>query len=405
MLSSLYNLLSIAPLAGGALSVDKMESLTKEVLRLAGPTLQGFTDIGIGIASIFLLFVVFVYVTNILDGGKFQVKMLLPFLVYLCVCNFTLVSGPIVSFVVKLQETCVSKALSSQNATFDMLTDGAYSKGETKGVFGLWVSMAKVNNSKDTKADEEIKKKLDALSAGEDVEDATITENTVQSTTDGTTNSTKTFSMKGIGQNIGNALSKFWKSIQADLLRPFFGKNVMDYICYGFMGILVTLMDWIAQLLNVAITAMGAIACGIVVAFGPITWAFAVFPGNQRVIGSWCIRLCQFALYSPIVALITTFFHSLLIYFAQGLTSLETGGSATACACLILALIASLMQVPSIASMIIEGAQGALSLSQGLSTVHSVVDMAHDATEMANWSKNEGAGGAGAPGGSGPIHP
>ena len=71
--------------------LDSLRDISKE-------TANGFTQIGIGIASIFFLIVVFYYVASILDGGKFQIKMLMPLLIYLIVCNFNIVSQPVVSF-------------------------------------------------------------------------------------------------------------------------------------------------------------------------------------------------------------------------------------------------------------------------------------------------------------------
>jgi len=102
------------------------------------------------------------------------------------------------------------------------------------------------------------------------------------------------------------------------------------------------------------------------VAFGPITFGFAVFPGQGRNILSWFLRLCQFALWAPICALIDVF--SVMIFDEMASNSLSTGSLAMAIAVAVCNLVA-LTSVPTIASMIIEGAQGAVSLSQGLQTI------------------------------------
>ena len=340
-------------------------SLTRSVIDMAEPAMSGMQEIGKGIGSIFLLFVIFVYITNILDGGKFQVKMLLPLLIYVCVCNFKLIASPVINFATTIQRSCVDACGNIQDKFMNDMTGGKYESGQA---VSLWHAFLEKSNST---PQSEIEKQIASANsdAGElNGDDADIDDND---------ESPKRFSFKGLGNNIINALNKFKDTIVGQFLSSFI-HNPGNAIVYGFMGLVVTVLDWVAQLLNIALTALGAVMTAIVVAFGPITWAFAIFPGNGKTIGAWAIRICQFVLYSPIVALIQAFFTTCLYMFTQGsMSSSLAEGSATvlAAAGLILGLIAGLMSVPAIASMIIEGAQGAVTISQGLMTASSLTNL------------------------------
>ncbi len=344
---------------------DNAMSLTRSVIDMAEPAMSGMQEIGKGIGSIFLLFVIFVYITNILDGGKFQVKMLLPLLIYVCVCNFKLIASPVINFATTIQRSCVDACGNIQDKFMNDMTGGKYESGQA---FSLWHAFLEKSNST---PQSEIEKQIASANsdAGElNSDDADIDDND---------ESPKRFSFKGLGNNIINALNKFKDTIVVQFLSSFI-HNPGNAIVYGVMGLVVTLLDWVAQLLNIALTALGAVMTAIVVAFGPITWAFAIFPGNGKTIGAWAIRICQFVLYSPIVALIQAFFTTCLYMFTQGGMSFGVvEGSATvlAAAGLILGLIAALMSVPAIASMIIEGAQGAVTISQGLMTASSLTNL------------------------------
>ena len=344
---------------------DNAMSLTRSVIDMAEPAMSGMQEIGKGIGSIFLLFVIFVYITNILDGGKFQVKMLLPLLIYVCVCNFKLIASPVINFATTIQRSCVDACGNIQDKFMNDMTGGKYESGQA---VSLWHAFLEKSNST---PQSEIEKQIASANsdAGElNGDDADIDDND---------ESPKRFSFKGLGNNIINALNKFKDTIVGQFLSSFI-HNPGNAIVYGFMGLVVTVLDWVAQLLNIALTALGAVMTAIVVAFGPITWAFAIFPGNGKTIGAWAIRICQFVLYSPIVALIQAFFTTCLYMFTQGsMSSSLAEGSATvlAAAGLILGLIAGLMSVPAIASMIIEGAQGAVTISQGLMTASSLTQL------------------------------
>ena len=373
---------------------DNAISLTRSVIDMAEPAMSGMQQIGKGIGSIFLLFVIFVYITNILDGGKFQVKMLLPLLIYICVCNFRLIASPVINFATTIQRSCVDACGNIQDKFMNDMTGGKYESGQA---FSLWHALLEKSNS--TPQSELEKKIASATSDAGEVNDD-------EADNDDNEESPKRFSFKGLGDNIINALHKFKDTVVGQFLSSFM-HSPGNAIVYGLMGFVVTVLDWVAQLLNIALTAMGAVMTAIVVAFGPITWAFAIFPGNGKTIGAWAIRICQFVLYSPIVALIQAFFTTCLYMFTQGgMSSSVTEGSATvlAAAGLILGLIAALMSVPAIASMIIEGAQGAVTISQGLMTASSLSQLGEPFRDkkMQNAINNTGGGPSGGNAPSGP---
>ena len=375
---------------------DNAMSLTRSVIDMAEPAMSGMQEIGKGIGSIFLLFVIFVYITNILDGGKFQVKMLLPLLIYVCVCNFKLIASPVINFATTIQRSCVDACGNIQDKFMNDMTGGKYESGQA---VSLWHAFLEKSNST---PQSEIEKQIASANsdAGElNGDDADIDDND---------ESPKRFSFKGLGNNIINALNKFKDTIVGQFLSSFI-HNPGNAIVYGFMGLVVTVLDWVAQLLNIALTALGAVMTAIVVAFGPITWAFAIFPGNGKTIGAWAIRICQFVLYSPIVALIQAFFTTCLYMFTQGsMSSSLAEGSATvlAAAGLILGLIAALMSVPAIASMIIEGAQGAVTISQGLMTASSLTNLFEPFRDQkARSAINNIGSGDNSSGGGGPSGP
>lgn len=354
-------------------------SIIRTLLNHSSGFVDGIVNIGIGIGSIFLLVVVFVYISQILDGGKFQVKMLLPLLIYVAVCNFKMVAGPVVFFATKLQETCVSVCNTNRIAFLDNMSGGKYSQGKCAGLFGVWLEA--FNPLKD-KVEEELE---------EDATDYVEINSSMSSSAANEENSVSvesTQKIKGLGSNIANAFKKLWQELKKAVVASFTGSfTPAKLLTYGLTGLIVMLVDWISQALLILIVAMGSVLFALVVTFGPITWAFAIFPGNSRVIGAWCIRLCQFALYSPLVAIIEAFFIIIMKTFTESLASLNTlnvssnGPSLIACFGVILALCAAIMQVPAIASMIIEGAQGTATLSQGINTAISAT---HDVVEMVN---------------------
>lgn len=361
--------------------MDGAVSLTEKFLDASEGFLDTFTKLGVGIASIFLLVVIFVYVSNILDGGKFQVKMLLPLLIYLAVCNYKYVAGPIVNFGLVLQREAVGACLAARGKVLQ-----AEDKKTILGAF--WA-----RGVEGTPLEEKISGAVDY----EEPEDSGVT------VEDGSSDKKKTGFLVGIGQNIAHALHWFGEQAKKFLVGLFTTEKPGKVLAYGAMGLIAELFDLIAQMLEVALTCLGALMTGVVVVFGPITWAFAVWPGNQRTLAAWAIRICQFMLYSPITAIISTFTISTVLSLMDTLFSgsgLGALGPLLGVVGFLLAEIAAFMSVPAIASMIIEGAQGAVTLSQGIMTASSIVQMGEagrDTRMQSSLDKLGNGGGSGGP--------
>ena len=365
LLSSLLSF--ILPLVGMS-SYDPL-SLTDTVLAATEGIVEPLTAVGKGIASVFLLVVVFVYVSQILDGGKFQVKMLVPLVVYLAVCNFGLVAKPCVYFAVTIQRECRAACVGArQNIIGNIAGKDA---SQVTSIFDAFVSGA-LENADETEIDFQVAPD-EVGSPGETSEEK---KNWF---------ARKFEEVKAWGSNLLGILGRAWDKYVVGYFWNGFVKNPLGFIHLGLTGLIAMFCDIIAQLVELAVSAMGAIMMGIVIAFGPITWAFAVWPGNTKTIGAWAIRLCQFALYSPICCLISTFCLSIIQQMCSGLRDVLFGslsqasdgitGSLLPLIALLLGLTAALMSVPAIASMIIEGAQGAVALSQGLQTATSMMTM------------------------------
>ena len=354
---------------------NQIIGMTKTVLDAIKGPMGTLTNVGIGIASVFLLVVVFVYISQILDGGKFQVKMLIPLLIYVCVCHFSLVAVPVVNFASAIQRGCRDACIGAKNNTLNQL-----SGGKDVGIFrAFWEAAGNAT------ADDPVSDDMAGISGGENGQAATP-ENFESLEGDDALGSSPELrdekEKRGMIQKIGAWFSDFGKSLtdwyNNNIKIPFYDAIGLGgrYLSYGLMGIIGQLLDICCVIIEFAVSAMGAVMMGIVIAFGPITWAFAVWPNNHKTIGAWAIRICQFALYSPICCLISAFFMAIIRKFAEvGASTVNQLGGADAATSsvlciigLLLGLAAAMMSVPAIASMIIEGAQGSVSLSQGLQT-------------------------------------
>ena len=340
------------------------DGLTNLIMGSCSGAMSVLKDVGIGIASIFLLFVVFVYITNILDGGKFQVKMLLPLLIYLCVLNYEYIAAPVVKFASIIQKKSIEAMEKVGQEAILKETGGK----ECSGMLDAYLKMAD-NYKPQSKIEENVenadKDEVDVIT------DTDITKpDGAGVLADSGTEKPKN-RIRGIGQSIKDAIGGALKSLVGKIWEAFGFLNAK--VSFGLMGILAIVIDWIAQLLVIGMKALGAVMTGIVVAFGPITWAFAVFPGNYKTIGAWAIRICQFALYGPIVSLIASFFTIILIAFAKGMASMGPSMSILPCVGAVCGMLSALVSVPTIASSIIEGAQGSITLSQGLMTVTNLM--------------------------------
>ena len=345
--------------------------LSKKVLEFLGEG-QGvagsFTAVGAGIGGIMLLIVLIYYLISLLDGGKFQLKMLWPFAIYLFVCNFSWISTPTVSFITAINEGLANSTQAKVNNLYAPQTNMA-----TK-----FFAMAKedVSSKLYNKDDAQDISDFMAKKRGtKDIDSGQGTPGTGDSNASVTTvDEEKQEAQKGLLANIGNyissALEKFWNYIKVRFVTNIVGPTQAYYtsLKYSFVGILALILNFICDAMAFVIQAFAAVLSGIVIAFGPITFAFAILPGMHRNLGSWFIRLVQFSLWSPIVNLIKYFCASLFMGILGG------GGTplnSLFLVAMIIAELVALVSVPTIASMIVEGASGGVALSQGLHTIAS----------------------------------
>lgn len=341
----------------------KVLNMTKTLTEFAtGSMTASFSNIGRGIGGIMLLIVALYYITSILDGGKFQLKMLLPLLIFIFVCNFSWIAQPVTSFTQTITTSLVS-ACERKKASIN----------EKNGCLDS-ANINDLNNAKmESRNDGEQLEQL--LGNSEDKtkrkDESQIDEEPVNATD-------KNGGKEGWWQRtIKRSVTAAGHQMSYDFQKETSGENIVEpgsdkegkklsLFNMGWMGIISAVVSWICQIMSAVLSAFGAVMTGIIVAFGPITFGFAVFPGQGRTILSWFLRLCQFALWAPIVALIDVF--SVMIFDEMATSSLSGGSLAMAIAVAVCNLVA-LTSVPTIASMIIEGAQGAVSLSSGLQTI------------------------------------
>lgn len=344
----------IYPLASG---YDIGKSAINTVMSSASGITGALTGIGASIASIFILFVVFQGIASILEGGKFQVKMLGPVVIYILVCNFSIVATPTRSFFEALQSGTVAQMKSANDGLYDGKTKLEKFKEAYRG-----------NNAA---AIEELDEALkDAENFTIEIEDSGGGDDAAPH---------KKFlgiDITAIGNNITASIKSAWNWIRIKFIQGFLHfRNDDDswgnmILSIGFPFVLSVLLDWFVQLLTIVMTALGGILVGVAMAFGPISWAFGVIPGNHRVILTWFIRVCQFALYSPLCGLVN--------YFSSVIFLNLIGGSPSSILGLVAVLLCNLVlltSIPSLASQIIEGASGGMSISQGVQTLASPFTM------------------------------
>ena len=376
-----YMPLNILPLdyQGQAMSV------AKQLLQTGQSAASGLAAIGKGIGAIFLLFVIFYYISALLDGGKFQTKMLWPFVIYLMVCNFGLIASPVLSFVTTLQKGCIDHCVQLKTN----LRAEADPSGETTSIWGL--VMKKVNQDEVAAGIENTDEVAISLTEDIDVGNADGSGGAASPTGGGgysggtgdpgsyssgsggsSQKATKEKGLKGLGKQIAKTLKNWEQTVFGGFINVFSVSipqavnTVGVYVKWGFAALLASLLQFICSAASLIMICFGGVMMAIVVAFGPITFAFGVFPGNGRVIGAWCIRLCQFALYSPLAYLIDAFNMSIFTHI-----TLQSGSEVLMTVAILLCNIACLFSIPGIAAMIIEGASGSISLSQGLSSMSS----------------------------------
>lgn len=368
------NVMSVIPLAidsaaGNSLSLN----VSGPLLERAGSIAGYVVDIGVGVASIFLLIVVFSYAAQILDGGKFEVKMLKPLLIYLVVANFNLVSYPVTGFIRTLQRSVNERCMQAKSDAYAQMAGVPAGEGAPSTALEAWYMAAKKDISQQQQEWEEANARY---LSGDDNPDDVKGDAGDESKVSGSLFS-KTVSK--VGSSIGNALKAFWNWVNMQILDSLIiAKNKMTsasmWLQYGIKGITATLAQWICAIMSVIYSCFGAVMTSFVVAFGPLTFAFAILPGSSNVIKTWFIRLCQFALYSPIVSLVDAFnaviLQSLQSAGSAGLAGLDDVFVVMAVMC---CNILCLTSVPTIASMIIEGASGGMSLTGAIGSLTNAV--------------------------------
>lgn len=316
-----------------------------------GSAIGAMAGVGKMIGSIFLLFVIFYYVSSILDGGKFQVKMLYPLLIYVCVCNFSLVSSPVLSLASSIKTGCVAGCTAAAQSSLSSIAGG-------ESVSSAYEAFM-VKYAKEHPESEEVQETIGDVEMEEVVGD------------DGKKRHKISDLLKNVGSTIKEGFLSIIRWTGKQLERRFLPSKNFErqsfVLEFGLPGVIGVIMNFLTNVMSVVYSALGGLLTAVVVAFGPITWAFAIFPGNQRVLGSWAIRICQFSLYAPLCSLMNAFCMGLLSKFAEG------DASVLGLIALLVVNFVALTSVPTIASMIIEGASGSMSLTSGLQTAGATI--------------------------------
>lgn len=341
---------------------SEVVNITQRLLDFASGVTEGFSNIGIGIGAIMLLIVALYYITSILDGGKFQMKMLIPVCIFFLVCHFTWISKPVISFT-----TTITEALCTS------LKDIELQIKEREGLPAsatLGDAYLKANTPKDGEDLEGENTYLVETGQADKIYDKPennkdANDNAVAGLVRDTKGERQGMIAKGVHKgfnsvtsSVTSEFSSFKKGELQDSPAKF---SIKSFICVVFGAI--------CRAFSYVYNAFGALMSSIIIAFGPITFAFAIMPGQGGTIKSWFIRLCQFSLYSPLSTLVNCF----CTFLTTTLFNLNGDNSATGdfamCLGMEICCLVALVSIPSIASMIIEGASGAVSLSQGLQAI------------------------------------
>lgn len=368
-------------------------SAVSQITGASGAIMGGLASVGISIASIFILFHVFTCVSSLLEGGKFQAKMLGPVAVYLLICNFTLVASPSSAFFSALQKD-VSAVIKGANDKFYYVTDASGAvvydeNGNPQRDSKITKFMRSYMENRNGRI-QEIQRELDK----EDEEIAGDTSGAV-----GEEESQETANkgfirerLSKIGNSILSTLHKWWRQLEAKFVKGLLSyelsqRNNIVYmiLIFGISFLIAVVIEFFVSVVSIVMISMGGVLFGIVLAFGPITWAFSLLPGNGQVIKSWFIRLCQYALYGPLCHLVN-YFCSVIFYNNVGGASAETTLGMIA---VMLCNLVLLTAIPSISSWIIEGAAGGLSLSQGVQTLMSPLGWASSVSQVLESSRDE----------------
>ena len=353
----------VMPLATDAASIG--QSALDAVMSGDTPLMGGCVTLGTSIASIFLLFVIFRCITSILEGGKFSVQMLGPVVIYLCVCNFSFIARPVSVFVTSIQSGMYGHFKSANDALY---TDA---DGNRMSKLDKFIESYNQNNAAEiAKLEQELEEASKKPTEIEITDDDGVEEGQPHKKFLG-------IDFTQIGMNFKRWFKQAVEEIKLKFVESFLEYQIAErkgmktaIVSIGFTWIIAVILDFFVKIITAVMTAMGGVLVGVAMAFGPISWAFAVIPGNGGAIKAWFIRICQFGLYSPLCAMVNFFSNKCLIA--------SLGGNWSSVAGLIAVLLCNLVlltAIPQIASSIIEGASGGLSLSNGVQTLISPVRM------------------------------
>lgn len=352
------------PLLSDAGSYNLSLQLFPKVIQLA----EGIAKIGIGIGAIMLLIVVIYYVISILDGGKFQLKMLTPLLMFFVVCNFSWVAKPVLQFTTTMTKSLVERLTDLRK---DILNPDGFDDIATIGDHYIKHGLEDDATNPENRKDEEEQSQSDVQ--GNEASPTVANANA------------KDFSDRLINGAVDKVTEKaaidFATTDDPEVLK----KKTSESL--SFSGILCRIINWICSGVGYCLRIFGIMMTSIVVGFGPITFAFAIMPGRGANIVSWFIRICQFALYAPLCSFLDAF-----TACAYSLLQSETEVGWLAVFGIMLANLVALTSVPTIASMVIEGASGAVSLSQGLQTITGAATMAGGALTATTVGRNNALG-------------
>lgn len=330
-------------------------AITKHIVESI-ESIDGLSELAGGIGAVFLLVVIFYYITAILDGGKFQIKMLMPVLIYVLTCNFALVREPVSAFTDGIQSTlCKSLTTMSENAIVEA---GGEADDNLLDIFNLR------KNERMTKTQKELDEEWNQRIAGQEtpVEIQEDGSNSISETELDSKIKEKKNLFLNVIESIKTAISQLWHTMIQNLISSF---SRPAGTAFGLIGLLAAVLSWICSLMAKVLTIFGGVMTGIITAFGPITFAFSVFPGRGKNIMTWFIRLCQYSLWAPICCLIQFFTVRTSIYLADAMAAGSGSGMLVVCAVMVCNIVA-LTSVPTISQMILEGAGGNVSLTGGL---------------------------------------
>ena len=357
------------PLIAGRQVYNLSMELYPKVMELS----EGIAHIGIGIGALMLLIVVIYYIISLLEGGKFQLKMLIPMLLFFVVCNFGWVAKPVLTFTTTMTETLVE---SLNELRLNALNpDG---QGKINNPHDHYVA----NNLED---DPTNKSNIEEPASEEDDLGDEASGTVAESSSDG-------FIRKAL-----NTVVEFFSKKATEEFATTDSPDVMSKKTserFTFTGIMCQIMSWLASAVSYCLKIFGIMLTSLLIAMGPITFAFAMIPGRGSNIMSWFIRICQFALYSPLCAFIDAFTAS-----AYSLLDSAMPSSWLMVFGITLSNLLGLLTIPTLASMVIEGAAGSASISQGVQSLGMIVSLF--ASGMRGKSGSMGASGGGPTSGGG----